>query len=96
VYAFASQCSSDVSLVNEKFVLKNKKRLTVKEKDLKYPTGERVPFKSKVLINVQIKKYSLEITMFIVRILNLWAEAINTAVYIRKMPNQGIKQSHAI
>jgi len=59
---------SDVSLVNEKFIQKNKERLPIKERNLKYLTGERVPFKSKVLVNVRIRKYSLEIPIFIVKI----------------------------
>jgi len=38
--SFKIDTGSEVSLVNEKFILKNKKKLTVKEKNLKYPTGE--------------------------------------------------------
>ena len=62
---FKIDTGSDVSLVNERFIDKNKKRLAVKEINLKYPTGERVPFKSRVLVNIQIGGYSLDIPMFV-------------------------------
>jgi len=60
--SFKIDTGSDVSLVNEKFIQRSKKRLSIKERNLnKIPTRERVPFESKVLVNVQIGKYSLEI-----------------------------------
>jgi len=56
--------------------------LSVKEKKLKYPTGERVPFESKVLVNVQIGKYFLEIPMFVIKIRD---DALLGADFLKKI-----------
>ncbi|XP_011858923.1 PREDICTED: uncharacterized protein LOC105556439 [Vollenhovia emeryi] len=59
---------SDISIVSEEFIEKGKKRLQVKVCNLKYPTVEKVSFQGKVLVKVQVGKYSLEIPMYVAKI----------------------------
>lgn len=66
--SFRIDTGSDVSILNKKFVNRNKVKLGVKGYNLKYPTGETVPIESRVLVKVQLGKHSVEIPMFIAEI----------------------------
>ncbi|EFN77821.1 hypothetical protein EAI_03911, partial [Harpegnathos saltator] len=57
---------SDVSVINGKFVKICEESEMENYLDLVYPTGEKIPIRSRVFVKVELGKFSLKMPMFIV------------------------------
>ncbi|EFN80165.1 hypothetical protein EAI_14394, partial [Harpegnathos saltator] len=66
--SFKIDTGSDVSVINGKFVETSEKSEMESYVDLVYPTGEKVPVRSQVFVKVELGKFSLKMSMFIVEI----------------------------
>ena len=63
--SFKVDTGSDVSIINSKFVDKEKRKICKNFVNLRYPTGEKVRVEFWTEMKVELGKYSLEIPMFI-------------------------------
>jgi len=64
---FKINTGSDVSIVINKLVEKEEERFLKDNSNLKYPTGEKVPFEGKMVQN-EIGKYSFDFPVFVAKI----------------------------
>lgn len=62
---FKIDTGSDVSVTSEKVIKGPKRRFKVKNCFLKYPTGETIPVKYRVNVEIELGKYLLEIPMLV-------------------------------
>lgn len=59
----------DVSILNRKFVvIDERKKFGQEEFNLRYPTGEMVPIKSKIFVEIRVGQYLREFPVFIAEI----------------------------
>jgi len=65
---FKIDTGSDVSVVNEKLIRGPKRCYVMENCYLKYPTGETIPVKYKVIVEIELGKYSLDIPMLVASI----------------------------
>ena len=66
--SFKVDKGSDVTIINSKFVTKEKRKILSEHLNLRYPTGEKVPVESQVEIKVEIGKYVVQVPMFVAEI----------------------------
>lgn len=59
---------SDVTILNEKLVKGPRRQFEINECFLKYPTGEIVPVHFKVIVRMELGKYSLDVPMLVASI----------------------------
>jgi len=65
---FKIDTGSDVSVASERVIKGPKRRFEVKNCFLKYPTGETIPVKYRVNVEIELGKYRLEIPMLVANI----------------------------
>jgi len=61
VYDLKLDMGSDVKVVSPKLVDVSRKCISLEDKKLRCPTGEKVPVKFRSLIKVELRKYSSKI-----------------------------------
>ena len=66
--SFKIDTGSDISIVNRKLVKDYGEKLETVNCFLRYPTGEKILCKNKILVDILIGKYSLKIPMFVAEI----------------------------
>lgn len=63
-YNFKIDTGSDVFIFSVKLLGKEIGKRLEMNSVLRYPTGERVPIKSKIMVKVELGKYSIQMPMF--------------------------------
>jgi len=64
-YTFKIDTGSDVSILKRSLVKEPKRQFEVNGTYIKYPTGEVVPVQFKVIVKVELGKYSLSVPMLV-------------------------------
>lgn len=67
-YFFKVDTGSDVSIVKESLITCPKQHYAINECYLKYPTGETISVNYKVIVEIELGKYFLEIPMLVANI----------------------------
>jgi len=67
-YFFRVDTGSDISILCSRKVSKEKKKVFIRNLNLRYPMGEEVIFKYKALAKIQLRKYSEEIPLLVAEI----------------------------
>lgn len=62
---FKIDTGSDISVLNKSLVRVPRRQYEIKESYIKYPTGEIVPVQFKVIVRVELGKYSLDVPMLV-------------------------------